>query len=352
MDNIYYDGTKLLSLKDIDGGQPEIYMVAGTRTAGKTTYFNRLVFNKFIKKGEKFIILVRFSYQVKSGADKFWNTISSLFFPWYTMETEPLVDGKFREIFVYPNDQEELRKSCGYVIAINDAGLVKDNSALFNDASCMILDEFQSIDNKYCDEEATKVQSIHTSVARGQGEQVRYVPLYMMSNTVSILNPYYVAFGISTRLDKKTKFLKGEGFVLEITSNESAKQALKSSAFNRAFKDRTMLNHEAENVYLNDSDAFVERMTGKNRYICTIKYNGREFAIRSYDDKGIIYCDGSADASFPVRFCVTTDDHQINYVMLKNNDLFFAKLRYFFKKGCFRFRDLQCKEAIIKTLSY
>ena len=351
MDNKYYDGTKLLSLMDIDGERPEIYMVAGTRTAGKTTYFNRLVFNKFIKKQEKFIILVRFSYQVPNGGEMFFNTIRNLFFPYYTMVSKPIVSGKFRELFVYPNDQEELMQSCGYVIAIN-AGLVKNNSALFNDASCMILDEFQSIDNHYCDDEASKVQSIHTSVARGNGEQVRYVPLYMMSNTVTMLNPYYVAFGISGRLDKKTKFLKGTGFVLEITRNESAVKALKGSAFNRAFIDKSMLQHEAENVYLNDSDAFVEKMTGDNRYICTIKYNGKEFAIRSYDDKGIIYCDNNADSSFPAKFCVTTDDHQINYVMLKSNDLFFARLRYFFKKGCFRFRDLQCKEAIIKTLSY
>ena len=45
----YYDGTKLLSMKDLDGNTPEIFMVTSNRTAGKTTYFNRLVFLVFCK---------------------------------------------------------------------------------------------------------------------------------------------------------------------------------------------------------------------------------------------------------------------------------------------------------------
>jgi hypothetical protein len=46
----YYDGTKLLSLKDINGNDPEIYICTTNRTGGKTTYFNRLLVNNFIKK--------------------------------------------------------------------------------------------------------------------------------------------------------------------------------------------------------------------------------------------------------------------------------------------------------------
>lgn len=352
MENIFYDGTKLLSLKDINGNKPEIIMVTGTRTAGKTTYFRRLVVNKYMKKKQKFIVLVRWAYQVKNVEESFFKDIRELFFPWLTFSAEPLIDGKFRELFVYPNDQEELKESCGYCIAINDASLVKDNSHLFTDADCMIFDEFQNIDNHYCPDEVKKFRSIHTSVARGQGKQVRYVPVYMMSNNVSILNPYFTGMGISTRLDSKTKFLKGKGFVLEVTNNETASKAIKESAFNSAWIDQSVTEHEADNVYLNDNYAFVEKMTGNNRYLCTLKYEGKDYALRSYDEQGIIYCDRTADATFPTKFSVTTDDHQVNYVMLKNNDFFFAKMRYFFARGCFRFRDLDCKECIIKTLSY
>ena len=40
MENIFYDGTKLLNMKDLSGEKPEIYLCTGNRSAGKTTYFN------------------------------------------------------------------------------------------------------------------------------------------------------------------------------------------------------------------------------------------------------------------------------------------------------------------------
>ena len=52
----FYDGTKLLSLKDINGNTPEIYISTSNRSAGKTTFFNKLCFNKYLKNGEEFMI--------------------------------------------------------------------------------------------------------------------------------------------------------------------------------------------------------------------------------------------------------------------------------------------------------
>ena len=49
----YYDGTKLLSMSDINGLKPELYLCTTNRTGGKTTYFNRLLVNNFLKKNKK-----------------------------------------------------------------------------------------------------------------------------------------------------------------------------------------------------------------------------------------------------------------------------------------------------------
>ena len=49
----YYDGTKILSMLDINGNKPELYLITSNRSGGKTTYFGRLCVNRFKKKGEK-----------------------------------------------------------------------------------------------------------------------------------------------------------------------------------------------------------------------------------------------------------------------------------------------------------
>ena len=341
----YYDGTKLLSLMDINGNRPEIYICTTNRTGGKTTYFSRLLVNKYIQNKEKFCLIYRFNYELDNVSEKFFKDINTLFFPEYEMTSKRQASGIFHELFL--NEM-----SCGYAVSLNSADQIKKYSHLFSDVARMLFDEFQSESNHYCNNEIEKLLSIHTSIARGQGKHVRYVPVYMIGNPVSIINPYYVELGISSRLKTDTKFLRGDGFVLEQGYIDTASKAQKESGFNRAFAKNKYSNYASEAVYLNDNLAFVESVSGKSKYICTIKYNDCNYGIREYSEQGILYCDDRPDMSFPTRITTTTADHGINYVMLQRHDMYIANLRLLFEKGCFRFRNLKCKEAVLSALKY
>lgn len=345
MNKQYYDGTKLLSLMDINGNKPEIYMCTTNRTGGKTTYFSRLLVNKYIQNKEKFCLIYRFNYELDNVSEKFFKDINTLFFPEYEMTSKRQASGIFHELFL--NEM-----SCGYAVSLNSADQIKKYSHLFSDVARMLFDEFQSETNHYCNNEIEKLLSIHTSIARGQGKHVRYVPVYMIGNPVSIINPYYVELGISSRLKTDTKFLRGDGFVLEQGYIDTASKAQKESGFNRAFAKNKYSNYASEAVYLNDNLAFVESVSGKSKYICTIKYNDCNYGIREYSEQGILYCDDRPDMSFPTRITTTTADHGINYVMLQRHDMYIANLRLLFEKGCFRFRNLKCKEAVLSALKY
>lgn len=341
----YYDGTKLLSMNDLNGKKPEIYMCTTNRTGGKTTYFGRLCVNRFLDKGEKFALIYRYNYELDDVADKFFKDIGVLFFKGMEMTANRRANGIFQELLL---DEEP----CGYAISLNSCDQIKKYSHLFSDVSRMIFDEFQSETNHYCSDEIKKLLSVHTSIARGQGEQVRYVPVYMLSNPVSLINPYYVELGISSRLKDDTKFLRGDGFVLEQGFLENASQAQLESGFNRAFSQNSYVAYAAQSVYLNDNTSFVERPNGKSRYIGTLKYMGSNFGLREFGEEGFLYCDDRPDLSHPTKVTVTTEDHAINYVMLKRNDFFITNLRYLFERGCFRFKDLRCKEAVLSALRY
>ena len=345
MEAKYYDGTKLLSMKDINGNDPELLLCTTNRTGGKTTYFGRLCVNRWKDGKGKFMLIYRYNYELDDCADKFFKDLCRLFFPKDAMISKRKASGIYHELFI--ND-----KSCGYAISLNSADQLKKYSHLFSDVTFMLFDEFQSETNHYCSDEIRKLISVHTSVARGNGEQVRYVPVVMLGNAVSIINPYYVELGISERLNSDTKFLKGDGFVLEQGYIDSASRAQKESGFNRAFARNEYVAYSSENVYLNDNTAFIEQPKGASRYLCTLRYQGVDYAIREYAELGIIYCDKHPDATYKQRITVSADDHQVNYVMLKKNDMFLMNLRFYFERGCFRFKDLKCKEAVMKTLSY
>lgn len=341
----YYDGVKLLSLKDINGQQPEIYICTSNRSAGKTTYFSRYLVNRYLKYGEKFAILYRFKYELANVAEKFFKDIQGLFFQEHTMEEKVQGRGLYTDLIL---DGE----CCGYALTLNSADQLKKYSHYFSDVKRILFDEFQSETDNYCPNEFVKFQSIHTSIARGQGEQYRYVPVFMVSNPVSIINPYYTQFKISSRLNENVKFLKGDGWVLEQGFNASASEAQKQSAFNRACGENKYSSYATEGVYLNDNKSFIEKMSGRNQYIMTLKYMDRNYGIFLYTDKGIAYCTDRFDPTYPIRVAVTTDDHEINYIMLKSNDIFLQRLKFYFRVGAFRFKNLMCKEALISAISY
>ena len=271
--------------------------------------------------------------------------MGQLFFQGKTMSSVRKANGIYHELLLDG-------KSCGYALSINSADQIKKMAHLFSDITRMVFDEFQSETNHYCNDEVNKFRSIHTSIARGGGKQVRYVPVYMLSNPVTLLNPYYVAMNVYNMLQPNTKFLKGNGFVIEQGYVESAGKAQKESGFNRAFGEDKFTSYLTESSYLNDNVAFIEKPSGKSSYVATLRYNGTDYAIREYAESGILYCDKTADTSYPIKIAVTTEDHNVNYVMLKANASLLSYMRFIFDRGHFRFKDLSCKDAIMHALSY
>lgn len=347
----YYDGTKLLSLKDINGKIPAIYMCTSNRSAGKTTYFARLLVKRFLKDGKKFGLIYRYKNELDDISSKFFNDIQNLFFTEYIMVEKKKDQGSY--ICLYLMKEDEDPELCGYAFAINSADNIKKLSHLLSDIETLYMDEFQSETDNYCPKEIEKLMSIYTSIARGKGEQARYIPLYMCSNNVSLLNPYFTQFGISERVRSDTKFLRGDGWVLECNFNESSATAMKLSPFMRAFAGNKYTDFATkQGIYLNDNTAFIERVNGKSKYLCTLQYEGKNFSIKEFAEQGILYCDTSFDESYPLKIAVTLDDHTLNYVMIKRNEYFIGYMRFLFQQGCFRFKNLKCKEAIIKLLSY
>ena len=341
----FYDGTKLLSMKDINGLTPEIFISTSNRSAGKTTYFGRMVVNRFKKQGKKFCLLYRFNYELTGCAQQFFKDIGQLFFKGDEMTEVKRANGVFVELFLN-------KKSCGYCISLNFADQIKKKSHLLSDVDCILFDEFQSENNHYCDEEVAKLMSIHTSLARGGGEQVRYLPVYMISNAVSIINPYYLSLGIADRLKTDTNYLRGDGFVVEQGFYQNVAEAQKASGFNRAFKNESYLKYAAQNVYLNDNLNLIEKMTGISDYIVTIKKNDKFYGVRRFTDTGLFYIDNRADETYPDKIVPNAVEQEQGYMLLGRSSILMSSLRMAFEHGYVRFRNQECKAVFFDLMKY
>ncbi len=351
----FYDGSKLLSLKDINKNDPEIYISSGTRSTGKSTFFNRFLMNKFFKYNWKFILLYRFNYELEGVEYKFFNTIKDLYFNDYNMSSKSLCKGIIRELFIneYGKNEKKDFISCGYAISINNADQIKKYSHLLSESRHILFDEFQSESNHYCNREIQKFMSIHMSVSRAPHQPVRRVPVYMVSNYVSLLNPYYVNMGISTNLKSDTNFLRGDGFVLEQNISPQISDLQKKSAFNRAFSSHDYFKSATDNIYLNDNYSFIEKSpSGRYKYIFNFSYKNNTYAIKEYTESGIFYVTSKIDQSRKVNIVINLDDHNYNTVLFSRFNSLIYYLRDVFEYGNFRFNSLLSKEATIRLLSY
>lgn len=343
-ESIYYDNNKLLTLKDINGKKPEIFICDGNRTAGKSYAFKSTLLRNWFKKGEQFALIVRNQTECKGYYEPFWSDIGVDKYPEKICSEKPVAKGTFYQVLI-----DGL--VAGFVLPISAARKLKRFSAMFINVTTMFFDEYQDEDSMYLVKELQKLQSIHTSIARGHGKQTRYVALYMCSNTISLLNPYYSAFGIHKRLRNNTKFLRGDGWVFEKTLNEHAKEAFQSSAFNRAFANATdYFSSASENVYLNDNLSLIEKPEGDFSYIATIKYNGEMFNIRQYSN--YVYISEGCDITFPLKIAYKPLDIDGDGFWLCNkNAPITRRISQFFESGLLRFDSLKSKNMLFDILT-
>ena len=343
----YYDCGYLLTLKDAHGRNPDIYIADGNRTAGKTVSFKRRLVDTFLKvKSDvnQFYLIYRYKTDMQSLSESFFTDIRRLFYNGHEMTEKKLFDGAVVMLLLDG-------KPCGYCIPLSLSAKIKRMSSIFVQVAHGFFDEYQDESNNYLPNEIDKLMSIHTSIARGDGKQSRRVPLYMASNTVSVLNPYYQALGINKMLKHNTKILRGDGWVYERTYNKNASKAFTESAFNRAFSSSNYFNHAAENVYLNDNNALISRPRGHSDYMLSIKYNNNWYSVRKYDT--CVYVAEGADLLFPRRVCFNYSDVvDDRAVMINTSNYIIVALRNYFHRGIMRFENLQCKNMMFDMLSF
>lgn len=339
----FYNGYLLLNMKDLDGNVPEIFICSGNRTAGKTFFFKRFLVRYALKSDTKFLWLTRKKTQLNTASQAFIEDISNC----RDFTHEFTVDGSdfagVKEI-IYGG------MTVGYVSYLNYADDIKEASNMFNSVSIIGKDEFQLPNEKdYVDNEVWKFRSIHKSCARGYGKHSRFLPVILVSNMISIINPYFVAFGIHRRIDKSTRKMRGNGWCFQLTYNDTAAQMAKQSAFEKAFGEDEQSMSDNFNQFM-DSLGLVGKQ--KNPYlkiVCVFHVEKRSYGL--WAGKGYYYVSTKIDPNCRYQYAMDVESHTENTVLIQRYNPLFSGLRKYFEAGAFRFQDVECRAALIDAIA-
>ena len=343
----YYSCHYLLSLKDKEGKLPAYYITDGNRTAGKSVSFKRHLVDNFLRDPNgrsKFLYVVRNKSDLENLDEAFFADIGRLFYRDHSMSGKLKYSRNVLEFYL---DE----RSCGYGVALSMTKKYKPISGIFTTVKHIFFDEYQDEDNRYLSNEIQHFQSLYASVARGDGEQMRRVPVYMASNTISILNPYYNSLGIDKLIKSNTKILRGNGWVYQKHWNKSAAESLENNPVLMAHKGQSYFKTLGQNIYLNDNMSLVEKVEGNGQYFLSIKYNQNWYNARRYGD--MVYISLGADFSFPTRVCFVVDDVTDDRAeMIGTNNFYVLFLRDSFYRGLMRFHNSACKLMALDLLRY
>lgn len=334
----FYDPSFILSKKTAWN------FTLGNRNAGKSFGYKNYLLKDYFKNKDtsrhcKFAILHRKVEDVKLTSPGFFDDVLEIKYPEVTITFKAASNG-FGRFYI---DKEVI----GYSLCIKNYVTYKKMAEL-QSVRNILFDEFLSEKNDYVDGEVDMIRNIYNTIARGGGEFIRNdVRMFFISNTVSMVNPYFSAFPeIKKRFKFNTKRICAENFTFEIIVNENAMKALEESEFGKSIQGTAYASYALNNQFFLDNYNFVEKVGGQKDYSFTFVLAGKEFAVYQCMSKGIVYISKSVDNTHK-KIVFDTEDHDVNMLMLQRNELLIKNLSRLFQHGAVRFEDLDCKIAFL-----
>lgn len=329
--SIYYDPNKLLSYNRI------LNFVIGGRGIGKTYGYKKHVINRAIKKGKQFIYLRRYKSDIRGKLQHFFNSVKDEF---------PDVEFRVKGRNFYADG-----KLIGYTMVLSSWQSEKSNE--YPDVETILFDEaLREKDNSsYIPNEPQALLNVMDTVFRNR-ENVRCICL---SNSVTLVNPYFVYFGIVPDIDRR--FNKNESILVEIPKLEDFKEVRKKSKFGKLVKGTDYGEMSIDNKFINDSPVFIERRTKQSKFQFTIVYKGEHLGVWIDVEKGLMYLSDDHDPSTTRKFALLSDDlnEGITMVVGYSKNMFMMKFKSAFKHGLLRFDNQKLRTygyEILKILNY
>lgn len=328
--NIFYNIAGLLSQRCI------LNFVIGNRGGGKSYGGKQLVINRFKKRGSQFVWVRRYQTEIDTLTDFF-------------------ADIKEQ----YPNDELKVEgntcyingEPAGWLIALTTSQKLK--SVSFPKVETIIFDEFIIDKGKlgYIKNEVQVFLELYETIARMRDN----VTAIFFGNAISIVNPYFIYFGITPDLNKR--FTKKGGICIEFYFNEAFIKKKSETRFGQLISGTSYGDYNMMNKFLRDSDSFIleKRPAGANVKIQQFIIDGERFALWQDTRRGEWYIDNAYEPNFGtfrtwVANPVDMLDSDKSHILLKKNSVIIKRLREIIERGDLYFNNQATKQKFYETL--
>lgn len=321
-ESLYYDPNKMLSYDRI------LNFIIGARGIGKSYAMKKHPIKRFIKYGEQFIYVRRYKPELKKIGNYF-NDIAQEF-PNHEFKV------KGRQFFIDG-------KLAGWAIPLSAWQSEKSNA--YPMVTTIVFDEFiRERDNSgYIPNEVDALLNLMDTVFRTR-ENGRCICL---SNAVSVINPYFVYFGLVPDINKRFNAYKH--ILIEIPDSKDFSDERRKTKFGQLIDGTEYGEMSLDNEFVNDSDVFIEKRSKISKFVFSIVYKGMRMGVWVDTQQMLLYLTADHDPSTKNVYALTADDLEEDMILVSN-----YKKNYHIRKLCSAFMNGQLRfdNQLMRTIGY
>lgn len=299
--------------------------LVGGRGLGKTYGAKKKVLNAAITKSEQFIYLRRYKTELATARSTFFADIEHEF-PNYDFK----VNGPLALFAPVSTRSEKKREwfTMGYFIALSTSQMQK--SVAFPKVKTIIYDEFiiERGNLHYLPEEATVFNNFYSTVDRYTDK----TKVLFLANSVSIMNPYFLEYGIMP--DETTEWItKNGGFIVaHFPDSKDFNNGVYETKFGKFIQNTEYAKYAVENTFSDNHDSLLDFKDAKAKYLYTLECKTGSFSVWENIATGQYFVQEKKPKSQTI-FTIVPEKMSAEKVLLTFTDRPLAYLRTAFRTG-------------------
>lgn len=287
----YYNYDRIISYNAL------LNIIVGPRGIGKSFGATDFVTKQFIKKGDEFVYLRRYKTELSKSAKNFFSAL---------IKEEKYTDHQLstKGLNLMVDD-----KIAGYGMTLSTAQQLKSSN--FPKVKTIIFDEFliEPGQGHYIKNEVFSFLGLIETIAR-----TRDIRVFMLGNSVTELNPYFLFFDISIPYNNDIKLYKDGMILLQYVSGTEFQHAKKETRFGKLVAGTDYENYAIDNKFIDESKMFIEHKTGNSKFSFSFIYKGSKYGIWIDYNIGKMYVSNDYIDN-GLCFATTTEDHKPNTML-------------------------------------
>lgn len=342
---------------------PDVAMVVGGRDIGKTFGLREQFIRDYINHGERFCGVCRYEKDIPTISEDYLKAVS--------LDTE---DAKIRKWFDENKPVFRMQKGALKVGSRKESDKIKewDTIGYFAHMSVKqaskertflkvrrfvvdeaIMDPEDLRFRRYLRDEWGRLQNIVKSATK-VGQHRTEPNIYLLGNSVDLLNPWFEEFGINDIPPFGKRWLLGGLVLLDyvdqdeyMTRNMQEGGTLASRMLDHRAKDSAVL---FGNRFATDTKEFIEKRTRGARYECAYIYRDKIYGVWTDWARGISYVTNKCVKGAGCVYAMTTQDNKVNYIAAKQARKSLMEFADRYGLGIVRFESVALREGFVRLL--